>query len=382
MATADATRADPPGGDHRTPPGSRPGRWAPTSPVLSSTWLLRTAAFTSVAAGVTGVIVAPGLRGNAGEEVVVIADRVSATLSYLLVCALISLVLLGAVELLRTREIATAPRMALVAGGAAVLSLSLVGLRDRVPPLVSVLIIAAAAVTCLAGAYCAAQAPHTRAMAGVLGAFAFAAIARLAAWELAMRAGDTASLQMFGASRALATAGVFLEAAGQLTAITWLGARGRGIGQLACCAALVVAFALTWGVATGVHSDAAPWEAVVHTALADAPGVPSPNAFAGLATFLVPASLLLALVAATQKQQVAAIVAAMALALVSRGAFDAPLRGLCAVVAAQWAALAAVDERAMWRALLADRNQRIKEGDSEGGKAGSGPPPLSRSDST
>ncbi len=370
MATADVTRADAPEGDHRTPPGSSPARMAPASPLLSATWLLRTAALTSVAAGVMGVIVAPGLRGNAGEQVVLVADRVSASVSYLLVCTLLSLVLLGAVELLRTREIASAPRLALVVGGAAVLSLSLVGLRDRVPPLVSVLITAAAAVACLAGAYCAAQAPHTRATAGMLGAFAFAGIARLAAWELAMRAGDTASLQMFAVSRALATAGVFLEAAGQLTAITWLGARGRGTGQLACCAALIVAFALTWAVASGVHSDAAPWQAVMHTALADAPGVPSPNAFAGLATFLVPASLLLALVAATQTQHITAVVAAMALALVSRGAFDAPLRGLCAVVAAQWAALAAVDDRAMWRALLADRNRRIQEGDLDGGKAG------------
>ncbi len=369
MTTADVTRAEAPNGDKRTPvstvPPAGPTPVSPASPLLSSAWLLRAAAFSAVAAGAMGTIVAPGLHGNAGEDVVVVADRFSDALAYLLVCALLTLVLVGGLELIRAREIQTVPRGTLVGGGAAVLLLSLVGLRDRVPPLISVLLTATAAITCLAGAYCAARAPHTRAAAGVLTAFAFAAIARLAAWELAMRAGDTASLQMFGASRGLATAAVFLEAAGQLTAITWLGTRGRATGQLACSAALGIAFILTWGVASGVHSGAAPWQAVLHTALADVAGVPSPYAVAGLATFLVPASLLLALVAASQPKQVVAIVAAMALALVSRGAFDAPLRGLCAVVAAQWAALASGDERAMWRTLLADRanrNGRIADG--------------------
>jgi hypothetical protein len=361
MATADVTRADGPHaaeGDHGVAKVPTPAPAGPISPVLASAWLLRTAAFVAVLAGAAGVVVAPGLRGNAEELVVVVADRAAATLSYVLLAVLLGLVLTGGVALFRTREMTAAPRAALIGGATAVLLLSLTGLRDRVPPFVSVLIAAAAAIACLGGAYGAAAAPHTRATAGVLAMFAFAAIARLAAWELAMRAGDTASLAMFGASRTLATSGVFLEAGGQLTAIMWLGARGRGLGQLACCVALLAAFGLTWGVAAGVHSDAAPWQAVVHTALADAPGVPSPYGMAGLATFLVPASILLALVAAMETREGVAVTAAMALALISRGAFDAPLRGLAAVVAAEWAALAAVDGRAMWRSLLAERNRR------------------------
>ncbi len=103
---------------------------------------------------------------------------------------------------------------------------------------------------------------------------------------------------------------------------------------------------------------------MVHTALADAPGVPSPYGLDALATFLVPASLLLAFAAAAQPNQVVAIAATMALALVSRGAFDAPLRALCGVVAAQWAALSCIDQRAMWRTLIDDRKKRLEE---EGG---------------
>jgi hypothetical protein len=175
-------------------------------------------------------------------------------------------------------------------------------------------------------------------------------------------------MQTFAWSRNLATAAVLFEATGQLLAVTWLGTRGRWSGQLASLAALGAAFVLTWGVARGVHSGAAPWQAVLHTALADAPGVPPPYGLDALATFLVPASLLLALVAAALRQQVVAIVAAIALGLVSRGSFDAPLRALCAVAAAQWAALAGVDGRAMWVALIEDRNRRLKEEDGASDK--------------
>jgi hypothetical protein len=245
-------------------------------------------------------------------------------------------------------------------------------LRDRLPPPLAVLVAAAAAVASIAGGYVAARAAHTRALAGVLFALAFAGVARLGAWELATVAGDRASVALFGASRWLATAGVVLEASGQMIAVTWLGTRSRSVGQLGSIVALIVAFVVTWGVARGVHSEAAPWQAILHTALADAPGVPPPFGLDAVATFLVPASLLLAFVSAAQPNQVVALVATVALALVSRGAFDAPLRALCAVTASQWAALACADERSMWRTLMDDRKRRLAD---EGIERGSNPPP-------
>ena len=358
MMTADVTRANGPPRNERTPPTAAVA--PPSSPTLSFGWLLRAAAGSAAAAGIMGVIVAPGVRGNASEALVVAAERMSASLSCFLYVLLVPLVMLGGVALLRTRQTAIAPRVALIGGGAAVIVMSLPGVREGVPPSLAVLIASAAVVACLAGAYCAARTPHTRAVAGILVVLAFASMTRLGAWELATRAGDTANMQTFALSRNLATAAVLFEATGQLLAVTWLGTRGRWSGQLASLAALGAAYVLTWGVARGVHSGAAPWQAVLHTALADAPGVPPPYGLDALATFLVPASLLLALVAAALPQQVVAIVAAIALALVSRGAFDAPLRALCAVAAAQWAALAAVDGRAMWAALIEDRNRRLK----------------------
>jgi hypothetical protein len=110
-----------------------------------------------------------------------------------------------------------------------------------------------------------------------------------------------------------------------------------------------------------MHAGASSWQAMLHTALADAAGVPAPYRLEALATFIVPASLLLALVAVTLRQQVDALVGTTALALVSRGSFDVPLCALCAVAAAGWAALASVDERAMWRTLLGDRTRQLQE---------------------
>jgi hypothetical protein len=360
MIMADATRDD--ASPEEEAPRVSPRKAAPSSPLASAGWLLRTAAFLAGAAGIMGLIVAPGVRGNASEFVVVAMDRTSGALGFLLLLVLVALAVWGALELLRSHEVVVAARVGLIGGGAVVVAMSSPALRDRVPPLFALAIAVGAIVTSLAGAYASAHRPHTRAAAGVLFVFAFAAIARLGAWELAMRAGDTASVRMFAMARGLATAGVLFEAGGQLLAVTWLGTRSRGAGQLGSSVALAGAFILTWGVARGVHSGAALWQAVLHTALADAPGIPPPFfALDALATFLVPASLLLALVAAAQPGQVVAMVATMALALVSRGAFDAPLQALCAVVAAHWAVLAGTDERAMWRTLISERKARLAD---------------------
>ncbi|MGA3120251.1 MAG: hypothetical protein ABSF69_05720 [Polyangiaceae bacterium] len=358
MTTAEVTR-DSPAGERRALP--QPARVPPRSPLLSSAWLLRSAAYAAVAAGIAGVIIAPGIAGNASEPVVVAIDRGSSILAYFLLGLLVTVTLRGSFDLVRASEVPILPRVALIGGSAAIVALSAPALHGRIPPQLAVLIASIAAVVCLAGAYCGARTPHTRAVAGVLCAFAFGAVARLGAWELAARAGETANISLFGTSRGLATASILFDAAGQLVAVTWLGTRGKWGGQLASSAALATALVITWGVASGVHSGASFWQAILHSALADAPGVPPPLGLDALATFLVPASLLLALVAAAQTRQIVAIVSCMALALVCRGAFDAPLCALCAVAAALWTALASMDERAMWRTLIDDRSRRAAE---------------------
>jgi hypothetical protein len=366
MSTADATREDaPPGAEDVRPyrhPAGAPA--PPSSPAMSAGWLLRGTALTAVVAGVMGVVVAPGVRGNAGEAVVDWVERLAATSSYFLLIALLVVVAWGAVELVRGHEAEAAPRFMMVGSTAGVVALVVLGvlLRDRRAEATTILQAASATVCVIAGAYAAARAPHTRAAAGVLIALAFASIVRLAAWELAKSAGERADMMSYSVSRGLATAAILLESSGVLVAATWLGTRSKLTGQLGSVAALALAVYLTVGVANGRHSGAAPWQAILHNALADAPGIPPPFGWLdSVAVLLVPASLLLALVSAAQPQQVAAMVSAVALALVSQGAFDAPLRALCAVAAAQWAALAAADERAMWRTLIEDRKRKLAE---------------------
>jgi hypothetical protein len=370
MSTVDATGDSAPP-DHpaaveaRPEPEERPAPVpsAPSSPVPSAEWLLRASAVAAGVAGLMGVIVAPGVRGNAGEAVVVALDRASGATALFLLLLLLALGIWGGFEIIRRRGVTAAARGALISGGSVVLALSCLALHDRLPPLFAAIITVGAVVTTIAAAYAAAGAPHTRVAAALMFVLAFAAISRLGAWALAMRAGDVASVRLFSASRGLATAGVLFEAAGQLLAVVWLGTRSRGggPGQLASALALGGAVALTWGVARGVHSDASLWQSVMHTALSDAPGVPPPFGLDALATFLVPASMLLALAVAVQPKHSAGVIAALALGLVSRGAFDAPLRAACAVVASVWAVLARTDEKAMWRALIHEREVRLED---------------------
>jgi hypothetical protein len=333
----------------------------PSSPVVSAAWLLRVTALTAVVSGALGVIVAPGVRGNAGERVVESAEKAAAAASYFLLALLVAVTLWAAAELVRARGVWTPVRITIIALAGLVIAFSGLGLRDRLPELLAVAVSAATAAAALAAATSAVRTPHTRALSGLLLAAAFASIARLGAWELARYASERASLHAYGVSRGLATAGVVFEAGGQLVAVTWLGTRTKLAGQVGAVVAVVLAVVVIYGVREGLHSGAALWQSILHTALADAAGVPPPYALQSFAIFLVPCSLLLGLVAASQPNEVVAVVAAFALALVSRGAFDAPLRALCGVAAAGWATLASADERAMWRTLMQDRQRKLAD---------------------
>jgi hypothetical protein len=361
MSTAEAARDG--GSDEGEHADPQRARVPPPLLLLASPWLLRVAAVLAVVAGAAGLVIAPGLHGNTSEPVVLYADAVSAVLAYCLGLLLDVLIVWGNVDLVRSRGVGVGVRAALVAAGATVVACSSPGLRGRLEPVLAVIISAAAAVAAIAAAYRAAGAPHTRAVAAMLFSFAFAAIVRVAAWEIATAAGESASVPLFRMARVLATSGLLFETLGVIVAVTWLATRGRVTGQLGTFAALGLAFVLTLGVARGAHSDASFWESVLHTALADAFGVPPPyGRLDALATLLVPASLLLALVSAIQPKQVSVVVATVALALVSRGSFDAPLRALCAVAAAQWAVLACADPDAMWRTLIDDRKRKLEDG--------------------
>lgn len=312
-----------------------------------------------------GVVVAPGMRGTATEKIVQVTDRVAASLAYLLYGLLVVLLIRGGYELFREKRVHVVTKVLVGVGAATAAAVAAPALHGRLPPIAAVILTVAAVVAVVPAAWAALRAPHTRAVSVVLMLLGVAAIARLGAWEVALAAWERTSTPLMRFARGLASAGVVFEGIAQLVAAAWLGTRARLWGQLASSLAIVAAFALTWGALRELHADTPKWQAVLHTALADAAAPPIPAALGPIATFLASAAILLAIVAAAQPGQVAAIVVALALALISRGALDAPLRALSAIAAAVWLTVAWIDERAMWRALIETRKQRIADGASD-----------------
>jgi hypothetical protein len=338
---------------------SRGGESArPSAPPMATTspsvgFFLRAAGVVGAAAAAFGVIVAPGLRGNAGEAAVNRWDLISSVFSYAMALLLLGLLAWGAGGLLfsQPRRFRAPLRTPAVVGSAVAFMLGIAAFWARFPAPVTAILATATSLGVLAAGLGSLRAPHTRALAVVLVALALAGTTRLIAWEVAKVAGERASTGIYATSRSLATVGVVFEGLAQLVSAVWLGTRARFAGQFLSSVAIAVAFILTWGVAQGVHVGAALWQAILHTALADAAGTPPPFGLGAVATFLVPVSMLLALVAAVQPKQLGVVVGALALSLLSRGAYDAPLRALAAMTAAVWTMAASVDDRAFWKLL-------------------------------
>jgi hypothetical protein len=342
-------------------PASAPAPAAPLSPVLRSAWLLRATAIVAAIASVLGVLVAPGLPGNATGRVVDVVQQASDVFAYATAGLLIALIFVGAYELARAQKLSIAARIVAVGASGLVVALSAPAMRDSLHPLAAIFLALASSIVALTSAWQGLRAAHTRTVAAVICAMGLAAVARLGAWELAGAAGDRGSTRLYDLAAGIASGGVVLEGLGQLAAAAWLGTRGRLTGRVLSNAAILLAFVATWGAARGVHPGAAPWQAVLHGALADAPGTPAPLGMSAIATFLACCGILLALVAVAQRGQVVAVMASLAFALLARGTLDVPLRALALAAAGHWIMLATVDDRSMWRMLIAQRERKIDE---------------------
>jgi len=140
------------------------------------------------------------------------------------------------------------------------------------------------------------------------------------------------------------------EGLGQLAAAAWLGTRTRVLGQVLSSVAVALAFIVTWGAAQGVHAGASEWQSVLHTSLGEVAGAPPPFGLGAIATFLVPSAILFAFVAAVQPGQLPAVTGALALTLIGRGAYDAPMRALAGAAGAVWLMMAtSAIGKEMWR---------------------------------
>jgi hypothetical protein len=329
----------------------------PHAPALHAAFFLRATAIVSVIAAVFGLVVAPGLRGVARDAVVGPMNRFAWALAYVMCGLVATTIIVAIVEVARATRIPMAVRSTVIGATGAVLALSTPALARTLPAGLAIALALSATMVSVAAALVSLRRPHTRAVGIVLVAFALAALTRVVSWEVAKSAGDASSIRLYRVSQAIATAAIVIEGFSQMFAAAWLGTRSRVLGQALAAAAVAGAFLLTWNAARGASDFAAPWQAALHVALGGASGLPAPFGSSALPVFLVVASMLLALVAAVQPRPMAAVVFALSLGLLGRGSFDVPLHALGATAAALWLMIASIDDRAMWRSLMASREK-------------------------
>jgi hypothetical protein len=299
------------------------------------------------------------MRGNASESVVVGTERVADMLAYAFCAGLLVLLCGGAYELSRAKGLPLASRVVAVGSAGLVIALAAPSLAHRLHAPLALALAIAATVTALAAGITSFASPHTRWTGVVIVGLALAALARLLAWELATVAGERASIALYNASRGLATAGLVVECVSQIVARRTARSGGRWVALILMNLALVGAVVVTWGAARGSVPEAKLWQSILYTALADTPGTPAPSyALSPVAVFLVPSAIFHALAVAVQPKRNIAVLAALSLGLLSRGAFDVPLRALAVAVAAHWLLLARSDRRAMWTDLQREHDER------------------------
>ena len=336
-------------------PGSETGAAAASIAWAGSALVLT--AVVGAAAKLLGVLVAPGMRGVASQRAMELTELVSATLSYTFAALLVALICGGSFELAKVRKIGVVTRGSVVAVSGLVVALASPAVVQRLHTAAALALALVASLIAIVASVATVRVAHTRAVGAVLGLLALSGVLRPVAWEVTALAGERASIGLYHTGRGLATCAVAVQALAALLAAAWLGTRSRTRGRLLANGAIILAFAITYLAAHDAGDTPSTIEAVLRGSLSQAPGTPLPYGLASIAAFLVPATILLALVAVVQRAQSPAVLAALGLALLSHGAFDVPLHALAVTAAAQWALLAMADERSMWTAMVRDREQ-------------------------
>ncbi len=341
---------------------SRSSAGASAGPTASIAWAGGALVLTAVVgalAKVFGVLIVPGMRGIASQRSMEITEGLSATFSYTFAALLIALVCAGSFELARVRKIGVGSRSGVVAISGLVVALASPAVMHRIHTMAALALALVASVLAMIASASTVRVAHTRAVGALLALVALSGLLRPIAWELTALAGERASLGLYHAGRGVATLTIAIQAFATLLAAAWLGTRSRWRGRMLANAAIVVAFAITYLAARESGDTPSTVEAVLHGSLSQSSGLPVPYALTSIAAFLVPATILLALVALVQRAQPLAVLAAIGLALLSHGAFDVPLQALAIAAASQWAMLAMVDDRSLWTAMV---QQRVQQG--------------------
>lgn len=308
---------------------------------------------------VFGVLIAPGMRGIASQGAMDVTEIVSSTLSFTFAALLMALICGGSFELARVRKIGVASRGSVVAISGLVVALASPAVVQRLHTMAALALALVASIIAIIAAAATIRVAQTRAVGAVLGMFALAGMLRPIAWELTSLAGERASLGLYHTGRGLLTFAVVVQALAALLAAAWLGTRSRWRGRFLANMAIVLAFVLTYYAARDGGDTPSAAEAVLHGSLSQAAGLPLPYGLTSIAAFLVPATILLSLVAVVQRALPPVVLGALALTLISHGSFDVPLHALAVTAAAQWAMLAMVDDRSMWATLARLRERPL-----------------------
>lgn len=332
---------------------------APRSVPGAYQWLSQLTAAVAILAACIGHVIAPGLRGAASQHVVDLWEGIGQFTTYAFLVFLSFLFIRVAWNLVFTEKPAIGLRLAVVSAafsvGCIVMCIVVISaLRRPFVPTPSTALVPLTLLASLAALVAGAgtlRMPHTRAAGFVLLAFASAALVRVLAWWLAGVAGARAAPMTYEWARAIATVGVIFEGVGQLIAVVWLTTRTRVSGQILAGMSVLAALVVTWGMEQGGHGGAATWQVVLHTALADVRGTPPPAGLGPVPTFFAATSLFLAAVAVIRPGPAPSITSALALCLLARGAFDAPLNAFAVCVGAACLLAISVDEKTMWKAL-------------------------------
>ena len=339
---------------------SRSSGEANPRPIASIAWAGGALVLTAVVgalAKVFGVLIGPGMRGIASQRSMELTEGLSATLSYTFAALLIALICGGSFELARVQRIGVGSRSGVVAISGLVVALASPAVMHRLHTMAALALALVASVLAMIASASTVRVAHTRAVGALLALLALAGLLRPIAWELTALAGERASLGLYHAGRTVATLTIAIQAFATLLAAAWLGMRSRWRGRMLANGAIVVAFAITYLAARDSGDTPSTVEAVLRGSLSQTSGLPAPYALTSIAAFLVPATILLAIVALVQRAQPLAVLAAIALALLSHGAFDVPLQALAIAAASQWAMLAMVDDRSLWTARVQQREQ-------------------------
>ncbi len=329
---------------------------AAAAPSVSVAWAGSALVLTAVIGAIAktlGVVIAPGMRGVASQKMVESVELLSATFGYTFAALLIALVCGGSFELARARKISITSRGSVVAISGLVVALASPAVVGRLHTMAGISLAVVASLLAIVASVGTIRVAHTRVVGAVLGMFALAALLRPISWQLWALASER--LGLYGeVARVMATASVVVQALATLLAAAWLGTRSRVRGRLLANGAIVLAFAITYLAARNTGETPSAVEAVLRGSLSQAVGSVLPYGLTSIAAFLVPATILLAVVAIVQRGP-PAVLAALGLALLSQGSFDVPLHALAMTAAAQWAMLAMADDRTMWTALVGQR---------------------------